>query len=83
MYEHLSFMRRLPFGSILLSLEPNKQSNSGTDDLINIDNPYFESMVGRIYPHELLLNKANASDIESRPGSSVGKRWPIDLANRV
>ena len=32
------------------------------DDLLNIDNPYFEGMVGRIYPPELELNKANASD---------------------
>ena len=35
------------------------------DDLLNIDNPYFEGMVGRIYPHELQLNKANASDTEA------------------
>ena len=26
-------------------------------DLLNIDNPYFESMVNRIYPPELQLNK--------------------------
>ena len=32
------------------------------DDLLNIDNPYFEQMVGRIYPTELQLNKANSSD---------------------
>ena len=35
------------------------------EDLLNIDNPYFESMVGRIYPSELQLNKANASDTEA------------------
>ena len=28
------------------------------DDLLNIDNPYFEQMVGQIYPTELQLNKA-------------------------
>ena len=28
------------------------------DDLHNIDNPYFEQMVGQIYPTELQLNKA-------------------------
>ena len=32
------------------------------DDLLNIDNIYFEQMVHRIYPAELQLNKANASD---------------------
>ena len=32
------------------------------DNLLNIDNIYFEQMVHRIYPAELQLNKANASD---------------------
>ena len=35
------------------------------DDLINIDNPYFEQMLGQIYPIELQLNKANSSDTEA------------------
>ena len=30
----------------------------------NINNLYFEGMVNRIYPPELQLNKANASDTE-------------------
>ena len=34
------------------------------DFLLNIDNPYFEQMVGQIYPTELQLNKANSSDTE-------------------
>ena len=29
------------------------------DDLLNIDNPYFEGMVNQIYPPELQLNKAD------------------------
>ena len=32
------------------------------DDLLNIDNPYFEGMVNQIYPSELQLNKANTSE---------------------
>ena len=32
------------------------------DDLLNIDNIYFEKIVNRIYPAELQLNKANSSD---------------------
>ena len=32
------------------------------DDLLNIDNPYFQQMVSQIYPAELQLNKANSSD---------------------
>ena len=35
------------------------------DDLLNIDNPYFEQMVGQIYPTELQLNKANFSDTDA------------------
>ena len=35
------------------------------DDLLNIDNPYFEQMVGQIYPTELQLNKAKSSDTEA------------------
>ena len=35
------------------------------DDLLNIDNPYFEGMVNRIYPPKLQLNKANTSDTEA------------------
>ena len=32
------------------------------DDLLNIDNPYFEGMVNQIYPPEPQLNIANTSD---------------------
>ena len=35
------------------------------DDLLNIDNPYFEGMVNQIYPPELQLNKANITDTEA------------------
>ena len=35
------------------------------DDLLNLDNIHFEHMVHRIYPAELQLNKANASDTEA------------------
>ena len=35
------------------------------DDLLIIDNPYFEGMVNQIYPPELQLNKANISDTEA------------------
>ena len=34
------------------------------DDLLNIDNPYFEGIVNQIYPPMLKLNKANTSDTE-------------------
>ena len=35
------------------------------DDLLNIDNIYFKHMVHKIYPAELQLNKAYASDTEA------------------
>ena len=35
------------------------------DDVLNIDMPFFEGMVGRIYAPELQLNKANASNTEA------------------
>ena len=35
------------------------------DDLLNIDNLYFEGMVNQMYPPELQLNKANTSDTEA------------------
>ena len=57
----------------MLSLSDNNQTdieafNSTSiylDDLLNIDNLYFEQMVGQIYPTELQLNKANSSDTEA------------------
>ena len=55
----------------MLSLSDNNQTdiieafNSTSryfHDLLNIDNPNFEQMVGQIYPTELQLNKANSSN---------------------
>ena len=55
----------------MLSLPDNNQTdiikaiNSTSiylDDLLSVDNPYFEQMVGQIYPTGLQLNKANSSD---------------------
>ena len=58
----------------MLSLSKDNQSdvieafNSTSrylDDLLNIDNNFFDSMVNRIYPSELQLNKAYVSDAEA------------------
>ena len=35
------------------------------DDLLNIDNIYFDKIVDRICPTELQLNRANSSDTEA------------------
>ena len=58
----------------MLSLSEDNQSDvikafSSTsrylDDLLNIDNNFFDSMVNRIYPSELHLYKVNMSDTEA------------------
>ena len=35
------------------------------DDILNINNDYFDNMVSQIYPSELQLNKTNTSDTEA------------------
>ena len=35
------------------------------DDILNINNVYFDNMASQIYPSELKLNKANNSDTEA------------------
>ena len=35
------------------------------EDIFNIDNVYFATMISQIYPSELQLNKAYTSDTES------------------
>ena len=58
----------------LLSVSDNNQTNTieaynsnsrYLDDLLIIDNPYFEYMVGQIYPIELQLNKGNSADTKA------------------
>ena len=58
----------------MLSLSDDNQSEvieasqfyfSVADDLLNINNNFFNSMVNHIYPTELHLNKANVSDTET------------------
>ena len=65
----------------MLSLSEDNQSevieafNSTSrylDDLLNIDNNFFDSMVDHIYPPELQLNKANVSDTEAYRGLIFG-----------
>ena len=35
------------------------------DDILNINNVYYDNMVSQIYPLELQLNKANTSDTKA------------------
>ena len=68
----------------MLSLSEDNQSdvieafNSTSryvDDLLNIDNNFFDSMVNRIYPSEIQLNKANVSfNVEAGRRNSVSRK---------
>ena len=60
--------------NLMLSLSDNNQTDiieafnptsRYLDDLLYIDNPYFEQMVGQIYPTKIQLNKANSSDTKA------------------
>ena len=59
------FMTSLSYVKQVEIIEAFKSTSRYLDDLLNIDNPYFECMFSRIYPPELQLNKANASDTEA------------------
>ena len=56
---------QLYIDTLTSSIEAFNSTSRYLDDLLNIDNPYFEQMVGQIYPTELQLNKANSSDTEA------------------
>ena len=58
----------------MLSLSEEKQSDvieafnytsRYLDDILNIDNNFFDSMVNRIYPSVLQFNRTNVSDAEA------------------
>ena len=53
----------------MMSLSYDKQAVNSTfrylDDTLNMNNIYFDNIVSPIYPSELLLNKANTSDIKT------------------
>ena len=58
------FMKDLSSDNQADVIEAFNSTSRYLDDLLNIDNPYFEGMVNQIYPSELQLNKANTSDTE-------------------
>ena len=59
------FMLSLSDNNLTDIIEAFSSTSRYLDDLLNIDNPYFEQMVGQIYPTKLQLNKANSSDTEA------------------
>ena len=59
------FMKNLSSDNQADAIKALNLTSRYLDDLLNIDNPYFEGMVNQIYPPELQLNKANTSDTEA------------------
>ena len=56
------FMKSLSRENQADIIEAFNSTSRYLDDLLNIDNIYFDQMVDRIYPTELQLNRANSSD---------------------
>ena len=48
------------------------------DDILNINNVYFDNMVSQIYPSELQLNNANTSDTKA-----AFLDWHLSISNDI
>ena len=59
------FMKSLSDSNQADIIEAFNSTSRYLDDLLNIDNPYFDRFVSQIYPSELQLNKANRSETEA------------------
>ena len=59
------FMKSLSRENQADIIEAFNSTSRYLDDLLNIDNIYFDQMVDRIYPTELQLNRANSSNTEA------------------
>ena len=59
------FMKSLSRENQADIIEAFNSASRYIDDLLNIDNIYFDQMLDRIYPTELQLNRANSSDTEA------------------
>ena len=59
------FMASLSYNKEAEIIQAFNSTSRYLDDLLNIDNPSFEGMVGRIYPPEFQLNKANDFNTEA------------------
>ena len=61
----IDFMAPLSYNREIIQAFNSTSTCRYTDDLLNIDYPYFEGMVGRIYAPELQLIKDCASNSET------------------
>ena len=60
-----NFMLSLSEDNQSVVIEAFNSTSRYLDDILNIDNNFFDIVVNRIYPSELQLNKANVSDAEA------------------
>ena len=68
MYKHgfeRDFRASLSYNKEAENIQSNNSASRYLDELLNIDNLYFEGMMGQNDSPELQLNKANASDTEA------------------
>ena len=59
------FMMSLPDDKQADVIDAFNTNSRYLDDILNINNVYFDNMFSQIYPSELQLNKANASDTKA------------------
>ena len=59
------FMMSLSDDKLADNIDALNTKSRYLDDILNINNVYFENMVSQIYPSGLQLNKANTSDTEA------------------
>ena len=60
-----NFMMSLSVENQSETIEAFSSTSRYLDDLLNIDNTYFDGLISQIYPQELQLNKDNSSDTKA------------------
>ena len=61
----MDFMMSLSDGKQADVVDPFNTTSRYLDDILSIDNVYFDNMVSQIYPLELQIRKANTSDTDA------------------
>ena len=64
-YYERDFMMSLSYDKQAEVIDAFNTTSRYLDDMLNINNVYFENMVSQIYPSQLQLNKVNTSDTEA------------------
>ena len=65
LFYEMDFMMSLFDDKQADNIDAFKTTSRYLDNILNITNVYFDTMVSQIYPLELQLNKANTSDTEA------------------